>query len=115
MTRAEAGRLLSSMPPEEVDKIFEVAKKTLGQPKSQRHTEKSTGVYNAVALPEPPERVIAVKDAGKAPLEFGLTGQQAICSRTLLPPVIIEYITKQAAAAHDAKIATELEKLRLKG
>ena len=110
-----ARQLLSSVSKEDLAKIFPAAVKAAGLAKTKTYTEKSTGVYNCVALPEVPARIAFVKDAEKAPLEFGLTGQQVICSRTLSPPVTIEYISKQDASAHDAKIATELEKLRPKG
>ena len=115
MRRGEASLLLSSLSPEEVDKIFEAATKIAGKPKTSRYTEKCTGVYNAVALPEIPARILAVKDAEKVPPEFTRIGQQVVCSRNLKPPVTVEYVSWTARDECDEKIAKELEKLRPKG
>ena len=116
MTRAMACKLLSSLPPEEAGKLLDLAMKSVGPPKSKRHTEKNTGIYNAVALPEITAQVLSVKDDGKKAPDFELLGQQQVlCSRTLSPPVMIEYVSRWDAFNHDAKIAKELERLRPKG
>lgn len=112
----EARKQLSSVPPVDVDKLFEEAQKAAGQPKSKRYTEKSTGVYNAVALPEITAQVISVKDNGKKAPDFELIGShQILCSRNLSPPVTVEYVSRWDEFNYDEKIATELEKLRPKG
>ncbi len=117
MRRGEASLLLSSLSPAEVDKIFEAAMKIAGKPKSKRFTVRNTGRYNAVALPEIPAQILAVKDAdaGRSPMACELIGQQVICSRNLKPPVVVEYVSIEDDAEHDAKIAKELERLRPKG
>ena len=115
MTREEARKLLSSLAPDEADKIFEAAEKAAGQPKTSRYTEKNSGRYNSVITTEIASDVLSVKDASKSPLTFTRVGQQVVCSRTLGPPVVIEFVTQQDADEHDAKIAKELERLRPKG
>ena len=112
MKREEAMKLLSGLPADEMDRIFAEAQKAASSPKSKRHTEKSTGIYNAVALPEIPAQILAVKDGEKAPLEFVQVGQQVICSRNLKAPVVVEYVLPRDAVEHDAKIARELERMR---
>lgn len=115
MTREVARKLLSSMAPADADRVLEAATKSIGPPKSKQYTEKSTGIYNAVALPELPAHVLSVKEGGKGSLDFSLVDQTVWCSRNLKPPVIVEYVSLKDADEHDAKIAKELEKLRPKG
>ena len=112
MKRKEAMKLLPGLPPDEMERIFAEAQKAAGSPKSKQYQEKSTGVYNAVALPEITARVVSVKDADKKPPNFEQIGQQVVCSRNLKPPVVVEYVLPQDVVEHDAKIARELERLR---
>lgn len=63
-------------------------------PKITQQKFDDCGIYNAVAVDHIPAQVVSIVDSGKEKITWKIVGQQIVCNRILVPPLMIEYISE---------------------